>query len=127
MEIAGVGLPSLIIRNSFTGTIEKVKLKGLPLGSVDEYNFEKKIFSLNPGDTLAFMTDGITEIFDKVRNMFGQENIEQIFAESVNKSTDKILSDILEAANKWSGGLPNEDDITLLIMRMQETDQRIFI
>jgi F0F1-type ATP synthase assembly protein I len=44
LEIAGVGLPSLIIHRSLTGMIEKVELKGLPLGSVDENNFEKKIF-----------------------------------------------------------------------------------
>jgi len=120
LEIAGVGLPSFIIHNSLVGSFEKVELKGLPLGSIDQYNFEKKIISLNQGDTLAFMTDGITEIFNKEKNMFGHENIEQIFSDSINKSTDKILNDILEAADKWSGGLPNADDITLLIMRMKE-------
>jgi hypothetical protein len=125
LEIAGVGLPSLIIHNSLVGSFEKVELKGLPLGSVDQYNFEKKIISLNSGDTLALMTDGLTELFNKNKNMFGYENIEQIFSDSVNKSTAKILSDILEAADKWSDGLPNEDDITFLIMRMKEMEDII--
>lgn len=125
LEIAGVGLPSLIVHNSLVGSFEKVELKGLPLGSVDQYNFEKKIISLNPGDTLAFMTDGITEIFNKERDMFGHENIVQIFSDSITKSTDKILRDILKAADKWSEGLPNEDDITLLIMRMKEMEDII--
>jgi hypothetical protein len=120
LEIAGVGLPSLIIHNSLNGSFEKIELKGLPLGSVDENTFEKKIINLNPGDTLAMMTDGITEIFDSNKNMFGYENIEQIFSDSVNESTDKILNNILHQADEWAGGLPNEDDITLLVLRLKD-------
>jgi serine phosphatase RsbU (regulator of sigma subunit) len=120
LEIAGVGLPSLIFHRSLMGTFEEIELKGLPLGIVDEYNFEKKTIKLNPGDTLALMTDGITELFNRNKNMFGYENIKQTFAQSINNSTDKILKDILEAAEKWSEGLPNEDDITLIVLRMNE-------
>ena len=124
LEIAGVGLPSLIIHNSLNGSFEKIELKGLPLGSVDENTFEKKIINLNPGDTLAMMTDGITEIFDSNKNMFGYENIEQIFSDSVNESTDKILNNILQQANEWADGFPNEDDITLLVLRLKDSITR---
>lgn len=121
LEIAGVGLPPLLIYNSLNGSFEKVELKGLPLGSVDENTFEKKMISLSPGDTLALMTDGITELFDTNKNMFGYENIERIFSDSVNETTDKILKNILRQADEWSGDLPNEDDITLLILRIKES------
>ena len=120
LEIAGVGLPPLLIHNTLTNSISKIDLKGLPLGSTDNYDFVKRSITLNPGDTMALMTDGLTEVFDLQKEMIGYEKIVQIFSDSATAPTDKILNNILQQADKWSDGLPNEDDITLLVMRMKE-------
>lgn len=53
--------------------------------------------------------------------MIGYEKIAQTFAASVDKSTDKILQNILRQADECSEGLLNKDDITLLILRMKES------
>lgn len=53
--------------------------------------------------------------------MIGYEKIAQRFAASVDKSTDKILQNILRQADECSEGLLNKDDITLLILRMKES------
>lgn len=121
LEIAGVGLPPLIIHERLTNSIRKIDLKGLPLGSIDDYKYDKRSITLNPGDTIALMTDGLIEMFNPRKEMLGQEKLDQIFADSVNESTDKILNNILRQADEWSDGLPNEDDITLLILRMKES------
>lgn len=52
----------------------------------------------------------------KKYNILRYENTEQIFSDSVNESTDKILNNILQQDDEWSDGLPNEDDITLLVL-----------
>jgi hypothetical protein len=53
--------------------------------------------------------------------MFRYENTEQIFSDSVNESTDKIPNNILQQDDEWSDGLPNEDDITLLVLRLKDS------
>ena len=60
-------------------------------------------------------------------NIFRYENTEQIFSDSVNESTDKILNNILQQDDEWSDGLPNEDDITLLVLRLKTQLQEVIL
>ncbi len=121
LEIAGTGLPPLLIHNKLTNSMTQIELKGLPLGSVDNYDFVKRKMALNQGDTLAVMTDGLIETFNSRKEMIGYSKVVKTFSDSVDKSTDKIVNNMLKQANEWSGGLPNEDDITLLVLRIKKT------
>jgi serine phosphatase RsbU (regulator of sigma subunit) len=79
----------------------------LPLGVVPEAEFSEMQFTLELGDVLVLMSDGIAEAQDEDRNLFGFERVGKMLEESVSAAT-------LAAAAQQFG---QEDDI--LVLRIQ--------
>ena len=115
LEISGVGLPPFLIFRNSSGSIEELPLKGIPLGSFTTFPFIKRTIKLSPDDTLVFMTDGLPELFNKQKEMFGYEKIREILLESNQHSVKEILDEIKIKASDWNNH--QQDDITLLIIR----------
>jgi serine phosphatase RsbU (regulator of sigma subunit) len=61
------------------------------------------------------MTDGLPELFNKQKEMFGYEKIREILLESNQHSVKEILDEIKIKASDWNNH--QQDDITLLIIR----------
>jgi serine/threonine protein phosphatase PrpC len=115
LEISGVGLPPFLIFRNSSGSIEELPLKGIPLGSFTTFPFIKRTIKLSPDDTLVFLTDGLPELFNKQKEMFGYEKIREILLESNQNSVKEILDEIKIKASDWNNH--QQDDITLLIIR----------
>jgi hypothetical protein len=74
----------------------------LPLGVADEVAYPVQRFTLRPGDRLTFMTDGVVEATNPLRELFGFERTREISGERAAAI----------AARAQSFG--QEDDITVL-------------
>jgi hypothetical protein len=119
-EITGVGMPPLLIYKKALNIIEKIPLKGLPLGSYTQFPFYKNKISLAEGDAIILMTDGLPELFNEKKEMIGYERLEYIFGKSVKNSTQKIIENFISYGDSWVGNCSQGDDITLLIMKVKE-------
>jgi hypothetical protein len=61
---------------------KEIELEGsLPLGVVDEAEYTEQIFSLEPGDRLTFLTDGVIEATNASNELFGFERTREISKE----------------------------------------------
>lgn len=76
--------------------------------------FKIKVY---PGDIIAFMTDGIVESENTRKEFFGQERVEKIINENVDKSAQEILDTIFQEVDIFTEGLEQKDDMTLVIMK----------
>jgi serine phosphatase RsbU (regulator of sigma subunit) len=74
----------------------------LPLGMVDEAEYLVQTFSLQPGDGLIFMTDGVVEATNVAKELFGFERTREI-------SGKRALAIVNEAQR-----FGQEDDITVV-------------
>ncbi|NIR65707.1 MAG: SpoIIE family protein phosphatase, partial [Aliifodinibius sp.] len=54
---------------------EEIKIKGMPLGSVESFPYQIVETELNDGDVVLMMTDGLAELFNKEKKFFGMERI----------------------------------------------------
>lgn len=118
LEISGVGLPPFLLFKNASASIEELPLKGIPLGSFANFPFLKRTIKLGPDDILVFMTDGLPELFNSEKEMFGYEKIRKILSESNQKSVKEILEEFKNNAYAWSAH--KQDDITLMIIRKKE-------
>ena len=81
-------------------------------------NYFEESIELENDDILILYTDGLIEQMDASGNQFGIERL--IKALSIKHTvTSKSISDhIMNKVKKFSGGLPNEDDITLVVIKV---------
>ena len=83
------------------------------------YLFERR-FATEPGDILVAYTDGVTEAKNDVDQPFGVERLGRIIRENCN-STARELSDVIyREVYKFSGNVPQNDDITLVVMKVKD-------
>jgi sigma-B regulation protein RsbU (phosphoserine phosphatase) len=86
-------------------------LKGLSLGITPEVSYEKKELILSPGESILFLTDGVTEAENGRAEMFGNQRLIDHIRKTNGPPWGKGL---LDAVNAWRGDALANDDITLL-------------
>lgn len=95
--------------------INKVEMTGgIVLGVFDDFEYESKSFTLNPGDYFFLFTDGVTEAFNDKEELFSDDRLEALLKERGSISIVDVVKDTFEAVNEFSKGVPQSDDITIL-------------
>ena len=70
---------------------------------------------LGPGDRLLFYTDGITERFNTVGEVYGEQRLLKRLAENHSDNSQQILDKIMEDVERFAGGRAPEDDQALFL------------
>lgn len=108
---AGHNPPYILSSNG----ISKVEMtNGLPLGVIDDFNFESKKIQLKKGDQILLYTDGVVEAFNLEETAYGEEKFENFLNQSMHHSVETIIKKSFAELNEFAGGAPQSDDITLL-------------
>lgn len=116
LEFINAGhLPPLLVRD---GRVESVFRAGsLPIGLLPDTQFETAAHTLEPGDTLVLFTDGISEAENAQGEQFGLERLREVVARHAAGGIGQLQAGVLAALGEFTGGEPQADDITLLILR----------
>lgn len=79
--------------------------------------YEECEVELIPGDRLVLFTDGVSEAMDTGGELFGEERIQELVADSRELSAHELQQTIVDAASSFSGG-ELEDDLTLVVVQV---------
>ncbi len=115
--ISAAGMPPVLLRRGGTGEVETHTLKGMPLGAFHDFPYQEVEVAIEPGDVLLLMSDGMMELFNEHRELYGLERIMTALKEAGDGSAEMILGHLLERAASWRGDLPQNDDITLVVIK----------
>lgn len=118
IELAGAGMPPALIYRSQSNIVESVSLKGLPLG-VTDYQYSKSDIPVTKGDVVVLMSDGLPELFNDKKEMFGYENLNEILFNCADKSSSEIIANFSEAASRWLNGSKQQDDMTFIVLKIK--------
>ncbi len=92
---------------------------GMPLGLFSETVFKSsESLSLEPGDLLAFLTDGVTEATSPEENEFGTNRVVEILKDNRERPAREIVEKIFKAALIFTADNPPHDDMTTLICKV---------
>jgi hypothetical protein len=81
--------------------------------------YEEREIQLLPGDRLVLFTDGVSEATDAAGDLFGEERIEELVADSRELDAHELQRTIVDAASSYSRG-ELEDDLTLVVVRVAD-------
>jgi sigma-B regulation protein RsbU (phosphoserine phosphatase) len=102
-----------------TDEFEELKGSGVALGVTDKFEYiENRKEGLINGQIIAIGTDGIWEAFNTEGQMFGKERMCDIIRKHATASADDILNEVYAGLNNFMSGTRSEDDITLVIIKV---------
>ena len=93
------------------------KTGNLVLGIQPGHTYNNKQIQLMPGDTLFLYTDGITEAEDSKSEEFTESRLDEKLAELAGASSERVVTDILDAVQEFVEDAPQSDDITCVVAR----------
>jgi sigma-B regulation protein RsbU (phosphoserine phosphatase) len=94
----------------------------IPLGFLPDHKFScSEPIILEPGEILALLTDGITEAEKPDQEPFGAERALVFIQEHRAESAHEIAAKLFHAVRDYSDGMPQVDDITVVICKVNET------
>jgi sigma-B regulation protein RsbU (phosphoserine phosphatase) len=91
----------------------------VPIGISAESKFPAAAFQLHIGDLVVAYTDGITEVENRDRELWGIHRLQDLLRSSSEASAEQIIERVLDEVSTFADGQPQRDDITLLAMRVQ--------
>jgi len=110
MQLAcGGHLPPLWIKRD--GLRDSLDIEGPSLGIIPRADYEKEEIILSPGESILFLTDGVTEAENEQNELFGHHRL----VERIQKTNKPPWGNgILDAINAWQGTAEASDDLTML-------------
>jgi phosphoserine phosphatase RsbU/P len=114
-----------LIRN---GVVTEINVTGMPLGLLQEAEFDEETLTLLPGDIVVFASDGIHESMNKDLEEFGIERLKALLATVVPDDPGYTVAQrIVKATDEYAGvGRAPHDDRTLLVLRVTEEAEADF-
>ena len=111
--------PPLIIRKD--GRLEQLDRGGTLVGLSGLVPFENSRITLEPGERIILLTDGVTEHEDPGGLQFGQERLLELIGSARQNQLQEILDLIFQSLMDFGGGRPPRDDISLFGIQLRKT------
>jgi sigma-B regulation protein RsbU (phosphoserine phosphatase) len=119
----GHELPLFARKDPQTGNFltHLIRSEGMPLGLVPDELFSSAIEDMVepflPGETLVLYTDGVTEAPNEDEKEYSNARLADVVRALHARSAKEINDGILESVHRFTGGLTQRDDITLVTVK----------
>jgi sigma-B regulation protein RsbU (phosphoserine phosphatase) len=94
---------------------------GFPLGFQPESTFPASSpLHLEPGEVVLFVTDGLVEARSPSRKCFGYDRALDVARANRERSAREIVKAMYEGVCQFCGDKPPQDDVTVIVIKVQE-------
>jgi hypothetical protein len=94
-------------------SVSQLSMEQFPLGLFANATFQSGLVTVEPGDILALLTDGLPEVADANDEQFGLERISDIVARNAEGSLADLTETLFAAARRY--GRQNDDETLVLV------------
>jgi sigma-B regulation protein RsbU (phosphoserine phosphatase) len=116
LQVANAGASQPLICRS--GEVDTVHAEGFPLGMFPNVKYEEFTLSTQPGDSLIFFSDGITDAENAAGDMFGDDRLKALVKKHHQKSASRIADAIFSEVSKFQNERERFDDETLVVLKV---------
>ena len=115
LEMANAGQPRPLLYRQ--GKVEALDVSGIPLGLLEVSSYESYPLTLEPGDAVVLLSDGITEPENSSREQFGEHGLTALVEKHGGRSAEELLSRIFEGVRSFTGSSKLSDDRTVIVVK----------
>ncbi len=80
---------------------------------------------MGPGDIFALISDGFFEYPDRTGDRFEKERVEDVILSHRQETLEGLRRKLCEAVRVFAGGLPQEDDMTIVLARRNRASESL--
>jgi sigma-B regulation protein RsbU (phosphoserine phosphatase) len=92
-----------------------LEIPGLPPGLFAEAQYDTSTLTLQPGDSILFCTDGITDAFNTENEAFGISRLQSVCENGLRIPPPELLGRIFAAVEAFIQGRPQNDDMAAAV------------
>ncbi len=100
-------------------SVSRLRLGGPALGLLPEVAYQVGEVTLEPGDVVAMVTDGVTEAMSPDEDEFGDERVCEALRTLSARGAPGVREGLVAAVSEWAGGRGSSDDLTALILEAE--------
>lgn len=116
---AGHQTPYVISRGGAITPIEGAR--GIPIGIVQDYEYQSGTHKLERGDCIFVYTDGVTEAMDSGSSFFTEARLQQVLKPLAGAPARAVVNEVMASVNEFATGTEQADDIAVIAIRLVET------
>jgi len=119
IQMSAAGMPPIFIYKRESQSIEEHVIKGMPLGTFNDFPYNLEESELNSGDTILLMSDGFPELFNEDKEMYGYKRARNYFEEIAGESPEEIITKLKIAGAEWINDKDPDDDVTFVVIKVK--------
>jgi sigma-B regulation protein RsbU (phosphoserine phosphatase) len=96
-----------------------LQIPGVPPGLFDAVEYDAATILLQPGDSVLFCTDGITDAFSLEDESFGAARVQEICEAASHSAPAELLSCLFAALENFTRGREQYDDMTAAVFHYE--------
>jgi sigma-B regulation protein RsbU (phosphoserine phosphatase) len=117
MHFANSGQPRPIYLHH--GRTQIVESTGLPLGLLEDAEYDEVTIRAHAGDVFVMFSDGIVDAQNKKEEQFGRSRLEEVVTRHYEQSADEIVKAIFDAVAGHAKGVATFDDQTVVVVKVK--------
>ncbi len=117
LQVASAGMPGPF--HLCASGCRNLELAGMPPGLFATASYETLTLRLQPGDSVLFCTDGITDAFDRGGEQFGVERLQGLCDAARIVSPAEFLGRIFAAVESFARGREQHDDMAAALFHIR--------
>jgi sigma-B regulation protein RsbU (phosphoserine phosphatase) len=107
------GSPPMICRGN---DILKVEVEGVPLGLLENREYDEVVLQAMEGDLVVLFSDGVSDHLSATGEEYGRSRLANVVRRCCNMTPDQVVAEIFADLDRFN--LDRFDDQTLLVMRV---------
>ena len=98
-------------------SINELYATGLPLGALEKESYDLIKETMDTGDVLVMLSDGLPERTNTLNAQLDYPAVERCVQEHAHKSPSEIINELERLGDSFSNGEPHADDITIVVLK----------
>ena len=119
LYISAAAMPPAYLYSAETQSVDEIEIRNLPLGGLDNEQFELVEKSFNKGDILVLLSDGLPEAPDLEGNLLDYQPVMNCIEKVAHLGAARVKQSLIDLADDWLDGSQNPDDITFVVFEKQ--------
>ncbi len=112
-RFVSAGNPGPVVARA-DGSVEIHDAPAVPIGLLEESEYEDTVLELQPGDRLYLHSDGVAEERNDQGEMFDRERMTAIIAEQRSQGLEQSVDALVQSVVAWGGGEQLDDDVAIV-------------
>jgi len=118
LEWVRAGHDPAILYDIEADSFADLKGQGTALGISADFTFSRQSAPIRPGQVICLFTDGIPETRNSQGVLFGRERLCEVIRLHAAETAQTMMLSILDAVADFRGDLEQEDDLTLMLVKI---------